>query len=592
VEQSQDPFVGRWIRQYQVLERLGSGSFGTVYRARHGDLKLDRALKILRPELSQNAELRARFLREAQTASHLRHPNIVPVYDVFDENGLLCIVMELVDSWTLADRIKAEGPLPPAEAARVALQVALALDHAHARGVVHRDVKPSNILLRQPDQAVMLSDFGIARIRTASSSTMRDAMLGTMAYMPPEQLGMSDGQVDWRADLYAMAGVCYEMLTGQPPYGRGTDAIAGHLGQRPLAPMRAHASAIPEAADRVVEKGLAQDPAKRYKSAGELGRDLAAALYGQPVEAITPMLLGTAAGVYVPRRRYGKRIAVVIGALLAAALLVGGPLAVLDFRGQQIKDATRPPVTDQEVVAAAVGHLDRCFDSKHPPPWQCPRINIDSGERLTLQFRGDPTLGATVHFDGKGDFTVHSHFVAVDDDIIQPADVNAVDAAPVVAHVHWDDQSQSLVLTGLARATQGPKVPQRFPINEGFIEGAPKLFLGACAKWTDHKLRQGCPPHVLSSDAFRACTNFEPIEQSPVTFWKGASDPGAGATVKYDDTTGVFTVTGTYSVDESIVQPVQCKATAHKSGNYTMTMVDEPDKDGNADVGFLRFQWT
>ncbi len=289
-----DVLIGSKIRSYTVVERLGVGGFGNVYRVHHDDLDLDRALKVLHRSIATDQVQRERFLREARTTAKLRDPHIVAVYDVFDDRGLLCIVMDLVSpSRTLAEDLRQRrGPLPRPELLRLGGEIAEALDVAHAQGVVHRDVKPQNILLTMPNGRALLGDFGIARTTRDVGMTETGMSLGTPTYMSPEQLGYGSGQVDARSDDYSFALVLFEAATGQQPYGTGHQAIAGHLGGKPLPRASVLNPALPAAVDGVFARGLARDPAARYPRAGDLAGALAQALMGPPRTSWSPRPAG------------------------------------------------------------------------------------------------------------------------------------------------------------------------------------------------------------------------------------------------------------------------------------------------------------
>ncbi|MGH7921236.1 MAG: serine/threonine-protein kinase [Candidatus Dormibacteraceae bacterium] len=276
--------IGTHLRSYTVVERLGVGGFGSVYRVHHEDLDLDRAIKVLHKSIASDALQRERFLREARTTAKLRNPHIVPVYDVFEEQGLLCIVMELISpARTLAEDLRRrQAPLPRAELLRLGREIGDALDSAHAHGVVHRDVKPQNILLTMPSGRAMLGDFGISRTTLDTGMTETGISLGTPTYMSPEQLGYGGGQVDGRSDDYSFALVLFEAATGRQPYGTGNQAIAGHLGNKP--PPRASElnPHLPPWIDQVFARGLARDPAARYPLAMDLANAVAHAFEGQP----------------------------------------------------------------------------------------------------------------------------------------------------------------------------------------------------------------------------------------------------------------------------------------------------------------------
>ncbi|HSS00190.1 MAG TPA: serine/threonine-protein kinase, partial [Kofleriaceae bacterium] len=226
--------LGSQVGPYRILGELGGGGMGLVYRAVHTQLDRPTAIKVLRPELAHSVWALDRFLNEARAASALRHPGVIEIYDYgVMPSGRPFIAMELLDGMTLG-RCLAGDRLPPADAARLARQIASALAAAHEVGIVHRDLKPDNLfLVRDPrtgahDRAKLL-DFGIAR-RDGQAQPHADIVLGTPAYMAPEQC-RDDGDCDHRADLYALGCVLFEMLSGQPPFGHGPAEMlsAAHL---------------------------------------------------------------------------------------------------------------------------------------------------------------------------------------------------------------------------------------------------------------------------------------------------------------------------------------------------------------------------
>ena len=206
---------GRLLGRYQVVEELGRGGMGVVYRAYQPSLNRHVAIKVLPPQLSLDQQLVGRFQREARAAANLRHPNIVVIYDVGEEKGIHYIVMEYLEGRTLKQLVEEEGPLHPKRAAHIVEQVAAALDYAHQRGFVHRDVKPANIFVG-PGDHVTLTDFGIAKAASETQQLTRTGtLMGTPEYMAPEQA--TGGEVDHRTDLYALGVVLYQMLTGHVP---------------------------------------------------------------------------------------------------------------------------------------------------------------------------------------------------------------------------------------------------------------------------------------------------------------------------------------------------------------------------------------
>ncbi|HEX6316562.1 MAG TPA: protein kinase, partial [Gemmatimonadaceae bacterium] len=250
---------------------------GIVYKARDRRLKRPVAIKVLPPELAFRAEIRTRFLREAETAAQLSHPNIVPIYSVDERDGIVYFVMALVEGENLAVRLHAHGALSPGEARRILLEVAHALAYAHERGVVHRDIKPDNILLQMGDGRVMVTDFGIARAVTEGADarlTATGMAIGTPAYMSPEQ-STGDRQIDGRSDLYSLGVVGYQMLTGDPPFeAPSTPALlVKHLSERPE-PIIARRRGVPPDLERAVMLLLEKDPDQRFPSAAALAAAL------------------------------------------------------------------------------------------------------------------------------------------------------------------------------------------------------------------------------------------------------------------------------------------------------------------------------
>jgi beta-lactam-binding protein with PASTA domain len=255
-------------------EKLGAGGMAIVHRAQDTLLQRPVTVKVLRGELAADENVVRRFRREAQAAASLSHPNIVGVYDVGRQDEVHYIVMEYVQGKSLKEEIEARGPLPPDEAVRIARQICEALRHAHAHHIIHRDVKPHNVLIT-PEGRVKVGDFGIAGAATGSTVTYPGALLGTVYYFSPEQAQGKYG--DERSDLYALGVVLFEMLTGHVPFeGESPISVAlKHIREEPPSP-RALNPRIPPAAERVVMKALAKEGERRYQSAADMLRDLEA----------------------------------------------------------------------------------------------------------------------------------------------------------------------------------------------------------------------------------------------------------------------------------------------------------------------------
>lgn len=261
---------------YELDREIGRGGMGIVYKARDRRLKRPVAIKVLPPELAFRSEIRTRFLREAETAAQLSHPNIVPIYSVDERDGIVYFVMAFVDGENLAVRLHQHGAMPPEEARRVLLEVARALAYAHERGVIHRDIKPDNILI-QRDGRVMVTDFGIARAVSEGADarlTATGMAIGTPAYMSPEQ-SMGEREVDGRSDLYSLGVVGYQLLTGDLPFeAQSTPALlVKHLSERPT-PIDERRRGVPDDLNRAVMLCLEKDPDNRFPSAGALATAL------------------------------------------------------------------------------------------------------------------------------------------------------------------------------------------------------------------------------------------------------------------------------------------------------------------------------
>src|SRR5690349_17207245 len=252
-----EDLIGRRLGRYQIVALLGRGGMAAVYRAHDTALRRDVALKVLYPQYGGDAALVERFQREAVLAANLDHPNILPIYDVGEAEGLVYIAMRLLSGRSFADLLRMRGAMPPAELLPIVDQIAAALDYAHARQIVHRDIKPANILieglgdtawglqspapnsqLSTPAPQAVLTDFGIAKSLDplASGLTATGVLIGTPEYMAPEQITGSN-QVDARADIYALGVLVYRALTGRRPFEGGTqEVLMGHLHGTPADP--------------------------------------------------------------------------------------------------------------------------------------------------------------------------------------------------------------------------------------------------------------------------------------------------------------------------------------------------------------------
>jgi predicted Ser/Thr protein kinase len=285
-----NPLAAALAQEFALESELGRGGMGVVFRAR--DLVLDRsvALKVLPPALSADAEVRARFLREARTAGQLSHPNIVHIHRADERAGFAFFVMGLVDGENLGQRVRDRGPLPPADAVRHLREVAWALAYAHARGVVHRDVKPENIMIERGTNRALVTDFGIARVEHTANLTSEGNVVGTAHYMSPEQV--QGGALDGRSDLYALGVVGYFLLSGRLPFnGMSPGAVlVAHATQAPP-PLRSVAPQVPAALAESIDRCLAKDPGARFATGEDLAEALRRAMEGA-ITAREPVVSG------------------------------------------------------------------------------------------------------------------------------------------------------------------------------------------------------------------------------------------------------------------------------------------------------------
>jgi len=307
-----DSRIGTVLAGFRIEERIGRGGMSVVYRADHIRLKRKVALKLLSPELAEDDAFRERFLRESQLAASLDHPNVVPIYDAGEAEGVLYIAMRYVEGTDLKALLRREGALPPERAVGLAAQVAAALDAAHERGLVHRDVKPSNVLLagRAGKEHCYLADFGLST-SVSDRSALADPrqIVGTIDYVAPEQI--RGEEVGGSADVYSLACLLYECLTGRIPFRRASDVavIYAHLEEPPPK------ADLTEELDAVLERGMAKDSEQRWETAGALVSAAHAAL-------------GGAAPAPARRAAWGRRRLLPMGSAVGAAAAAAVAVAV------------------------------------------------------------------------------------------------------------------------------------------------------------------------------------------------------------------------------------------------------------------------
>jgi predicted Ser/Thr protein kinase len=338
--------VGTEIAGYRIEGLIGRGGMSVVYLAEHVRLGRKVALKLLSAELAENEKFRERFLRESQIAASIDHPNIVPIYDADEAEGTLFIAMRYVEGTDLGAAIRSQAPLEPARVVSLVSQIAGALDAAHVHGLVHRDVKPGNVLLTREDH-VYVADFGLTkRALSVSGLTETGQLVGTIDYIAPEQA--KGAPIDGRADVYSLGCLAYECLTGEVPFERDTEVAVlwAHVQESPPKLSATHPE-LPTRVDGVIARAMAKKPDDRYPTAGELAGDLGRALdvTGGEHALLEPSEM--------PRRRR-RRGLIAAGGAVALALAVGLVLATKDGPPPTVPPATPIGVVRIDVTSSRV----------------------------------------------------------------------------------------------------------------------------------------------------------------------------------------------------------------------------------------------
>lgn len=321
--------IGRVLdNRYEIVEFIGTGGMAVVYRAVDKRTGHSVAVKILKPEFNQDAEFLGRFEREAMTASRMSHHNIVNLLDVGQDRELRYLVMEYVRGRTLKEVIRQKGALPANIAAQIGIRILSALQHAHDNGIIHRDIKPQNILVHA-DGHIKVADFGISRVVGGNTISSKDSVMGSVHYFSPEQAkGEEATNV---SDLYSVGVTLYEMMTGVTPFdGETPVAIALQQINQKARPMSELNPTIPPAMERVVEKAMEKRPERRYQSATEMAQDLQRALQepdgtwlGRLPDKLVPSVATPTAKQRALKKRKRKLLSFAVGAAVAALVLLG-----------------------------------------------------------------------------------------------------------------------------------------------------------------------------------------------------------------------------------------------------------------------------
>lgn len=334
--------IGREIGPYRIIEKIGQGGMGIVYKGLHVKLEQEVAIKVLAPELSRDPAMRERFINEAKIQARISHPNVVNVLNYVEEGSNLFLVMEFIPGETLDSRLKNTGCCP--DAINACISVLSALDFMHFRGIVHRDIKPGNIMFLE-DGTVKVMDFGIAKVAGERGQTKTGMRLGTLWYMSPEQIRGEEASVT--SDLYSVGVTLYQMLTGRIPFGGDSEymIMKAHLEEKPIPPWEINA-AVSKDVGRIILKALSKDKTERYQSARQFAADLASAA-GRASETIDVSTAPPAARrldfswITDTFSRFDKRILLIILLCFGVFLVIIGLFMAFHEKKESVFPVTR-----------------------------------------------------------------------------------------------------------------------------------------------------------------------------------------------------------------------------------------------------------
>ena len=353
---SDDRRIGSVIAGYRIDSRIGRGGMGVVYRAHHLSLERQAALKIIAPDLAESSGFRERFSREARVAAALTHPNIVTVYDAGEVDGTLYLAMQFIEGSDLARILATDGRLKPYRAIDVCRQVGDALDAAHERGLIHRDVKPANVLIE--GRNAYLTDFGLTKRLGGTQVTMAGDVVGTIHYVAPEQI--EGREVTARSDVYSLGCVLFHCLTGRMPYERDTDVavIYAHLSEPPPRPSRVRPE-LPDGFDDVIAKALDKNPDRRFQTCAELMAAAKAVVESAgPLSETLPPRRASTTGEAPEGVRDARRSRVLLAGVDAstraiAHVALGGRVDMREAASAGALDAARDARPDLVILGAA-----------------------------------------------------------------------------------------------------------------------------------------------------------------------------------------------------------------------------------------------